>query len=218
MALVGNLRDLKLPNLIQINCMEKNKAKVLIEYRNKYGALYFSDGQIVHAEFNEKIGEEAVYALLSIKEGVFKVENDVHAPAETIRNSWSNVLLEGMRKIDETTDEIEIIAEHTIDELITARGISDAVIFSSSGEVLARSAEFDDQLIPFFNYAIFKTKSIQNIFNQGKSLGLVINLNRKYYFCPLGSHYLVIMLEDKSQIDLVLPQINPIISQKSKVF
>ena len=44
MALVGNLKDLKLPNLVQINCMEKNTAKLTLEHAGKYGFIYFQDG------------------------------------------------------------------------------------------------------------------------------------------------------------------------------
>ena len=46
MALVGNLKDLKLPSLIQLNCMERNTAKLTIETDGQYGFLYFEKGQI----------------------------------------------------------------------------------------------------------------------------------------------------------------------------
>lgn len=215
MALVGNLKDLKLPNLIQINCMEKNVAKLIIEYRNKFGTIYFANGQIVHAEYNDIIGEKAVFALLVVKEGIFKVENGAVAPTETIQNSWSNILLEGMRQIDEATEDIDKIAEDTVDELINLRGINNAIIFSSSGNIIAKSTDFDDSLIPFFNYAIFKTSSIQSILGSGTSNGIVFNIGQKYFFTSLGKHFLVLMLEDKSQIDLILPRITSLINSKS---
>ena len=50
MALVGNLNDLKLPSLIQLNCMEKNTAKLTIENNGRFSFIYFDKGQIVHAE------------------------------------------------------------------------------------------------------------------------------------------------------------------------
>jgi hypothetical protein len=83
MALVGNLRDLKLPNLIQLNCMERNSAKLTIEHAGKYGMIYFHEGQVVHAEFDPDIGEKALFRLLGLPEGKFKVENGVRAPMST---------------------------------------------------------------------------------------------------------------------------------------
>ena len=41
MALVGNLKDIKLANLVQLNCMEHNTAKLTIEHNGKYGFIYF---------------------------------------------------------------------------------------------------------------------------------------------------------------------------------
>ena len=99
MALVGNLRDLKLPNLIQLNCMERNTAKLTIEHAGKYGIVYFHDGQIVHAEYDPDIGEKALYRLLVLSEGNFKVENGVRPPLITINTHWNNLLLEGLHQL-----------------------------------------------------------------------------------------------------------------------
>lgn len=59
MALVGNLKDIKLPTLVQINCMERNTAKLTIEHMGRFGFIYFHEGQVVHAEYDPLIGEEA---------------------------------------------------------------------------------------------------------------------------------------------------------------
>ncbi len=72
MALVGNLKDIKLPTLVQINCMEKNSAKLTIEHMGRFGFIYFHDGQVVHAEYDPLIGEEAFFKLLELYSGNFK--------------------------------------------------------------------------------------------------------------------------------------------------
>ena len=100
MALVGNLRDLKLPNLIQLNCLERNTAKLTIEHAGKYGIIYFRDGQIAHAEYDPDIGEPALFRMLHLPEGKFKVENGVRPPLISIRTNWNNLLLEGLHQLD----------------------------------------------------------------------------------------------------------------------
>ena len=71
MALVGNLKDLKLANIVQLNCMEKNNAMFTVEHHKVAGVIYFSDGNIVHATYGSIEGEQAIYKILQIKEGPF---------------------------------------------------------------------------------------------------------------------------------------------------
>jgi len=218
MGLVGNIRDLKLPNLIQINCMEKNVAKLIIENRNRFGSVYFANGQIVHAEFNDMIGEDAVHAMLRLREGIFKVEGDVAAPAITIKSNWSNILLEGMRLIDEDTESADRLNENTIEDLTAIRGIEEAIILSPMGEVSAASIGFDQNITPNLNYVFFKIDRIEKLLQNGIPSGLMINIGKKYYLTKMGSHFLGLQLEDKTQIDIILPMIKQLVSQKSAAF
>ena len=88
MALVGNLRDLKLPNLIQLNCMERNTAKLTIEHAGKFGIIYFQDGQVAHAEYEPDIGDTALFRLMELHEGKVKEENGVRPPLVSIKTHW----------------------------------------------------------------------------------------------------------------------------------
>jgi hypothetical protein len=215
MALVGNLRDLKLPNLIQINCLEKNQAKMTIEYRRQYGTLYFADGQIVHAEFQDKVGEEAVYSLLTLKEGMFKVESDIVAPTISIRNSWSNLLLEGMRQIDESGVNKNQAAEDAIDALVAVRGIQGAMVFAANGTAIATSPDFHADKLPLFVYASYKQGKIESAFGSNGLKGILFTFNERYYLCRLGDKFLVMQFEAKVQADFVLSQVQNVIRQWS---
>jgi hypothetical protein len=63
------------------------------------GWIYFRDGEIVHAEYEDLSGEEAFYSILSWDLGIF--ECDLVAPrAETIQESWDFLLIESMRRLD----------------------------------------------------------------------------------------------------------------------
>jgi len=97
----GNLRTLSLSTIIQINCEERNEACLRLRRRGEEGVVFFSDGDVVHAEVGSEAGEEAVYELLSWQEGDFEIEMGAQSPRRTIHNGWSGLLLEGMRRIDE---------------------------------------------------------------------------------------------------------------------
>jgi DNA-binding response OmpR family regulator/predicted regulator of Ras-like GTPase activity (Roadblock/LC7/MglB family) len=97
----GNLRTLSLPNIVQINCEERHKARLQLKRQGQQGSIYFAEGDVVHAELGSWVGEDAVYELLNWEQGSFELEQGVSAPERTINVGWSSLLLEGMRRIDE---------------------------------------------------------------------------------------------------------------------
>ncbi|KAB2881572.1 DUF4388 domain-containing protein [bacterium] len=136
MALVGNLKDLKLANIVQLNCLEKNEALFTLDLRQKVGKIYFAEGNIVHATFGNSEGEEAVHQILKIKEGPFKVENDVPPPKRTITTPWSNLLLEGLRIIDEATEAKGDALTKFSKDIKNVNGVNGVLICSILGEIL----------------------------------------------------------------------------------
>lgn len=117
----GNLRTLSLPSIVQINCTEFNQARLRLRRRGQEGAVYFAEGNIVHAILGSHVGEEAVYELLAWEDGEFELEMGVEAPERTITTNWSGLLLEGMRRIDEAAadlDGLDELEEYTeVDEM-----------------------------------------------------------------------------------------------------
>jgi len=103
MGVQGNLRDMSVADLIQHNCQEGRTARIdLAPSGGRPPALLFLEqGQLVHAQAGEEQGEEVVYHALGWTEGSFSVESGVAAPAHTIARSYTGLLLEGMRRLDE---------------------------------------------------------------------------------------------------------------------
>jgi len=133
MALVGNLRDLKLPNLIQLNCMERNTAKLTVEHAGKYGTIYFHEGQIAHAEYDPDIGEQALYRMLHLSEGKFKVENGVRPPLISISTNWNNLLLEGLHQLDAIEIEDDSKDIRLLSMLMNVKGVKKAGVIDRDG-------------------------------------------------------------------------------------
>ncbi len=102
-AVQGNLHTLSLPSIIQINCEERNEARLHLKRQGEKASLFFADGNVVHAEVGSYVGEEAVYELLKWENGNFKLEKGVAPPERTINVGWTGLLLEGMKRIDEQT-------------------------------------------------------------------------------------------------------------------
>ena len=101
MAVQGDLKDMNLPSLVQVMCLERRKSALVLRHRDERGTIFFDDGQIVHATVGSLVGEEAVYQMLNWADGTFRVSNHVTSPPSTVNTPWSHLLLEGVRRIDE---------------------------------------------------------------------------------------------------------------------
>ena len=101
-ALEGTLEMMSLASIVQINCEERNQAQLILSYQGKTGSIYFKDGEMVHAEVNGQTGEEAVYQLLGWENGTFRLRMGAQPSLRTINTPWSGVIMEGMRRIDES--------------------------------------------------------------------------------------------------------------------
>ncbi|MEW5870859.1 MAG: DUF4388 domain-containing protein [Chloroflexota bacterium] len=102
MALTGNLSDLGIAELIQLHCQSGSRARLLVRHAGQQMELYFADGEVVHAQGQGLQAEEAAYALLAWEQGDFEVQQGVEPPAHTIRLPWSALVLEGLRRKDES--------------------------------------------------------------------------------------------------------------------
>jgi hypothetical protein len=101
MALEGDLSDIELVDLIQLNCQSGERARLTARHAGEESILYFADGDVVHAQLGALKGEEAAYALLEWETGTFELERDVPPPTRTITIPWSALLMEGLRQRDE---------------------------------------------------------------------------------------------------------------------
>ncbi len=104
MALEGNLSDIDVADLIQLNCQSGARARLTAKRGDEVAELYFDAGQVVHAEMGNLQGEEAAYRLLGWESGTFDLEKEVPPPDVTISIPWSALILEGMRRLDEERD------------------------------------------------------------------------------------------------------------------
>ncbi len=165
MALIGNLKELKLPNLIQLNCLERNTAKLtIISNDNRIGIIYFKDGEIVHAELDPFVGEKAIYAMLEIETGQFKVENNIEAPGKTVNNSWSNILLDGLRVIDEKkSKETGTNYSDIVDLLLGIKNVDNAFIVNIKTMEIFGNVFFE-KAPEYFHFLWQKSRRILNLF------------------------------------------------------
>jgi Domain of unknown function (DUF4388) len=102
MAFQGSLRELPLPDIIQlVSVSGKTGMFALSREGHPRGEIYLRGGQIVHGRLGDLEGEEAVYELAIWPEGDFLFTPGQEAGTVTIQRSNTNLLMEAARRIDE---------------------------------------------------------------------------------------------------------------------
>lgn len=210
MALVGNLKDLKLPNLIQLNCMEKNIAKLMIEAREGKGVIYFDEGQVVHAVFRGLQGDEAVHSLLALKEGLFRIENGVRTKSQTVKTPWSNLLLEGLRVLDEEKDTEFGKTKDLLHEILALKGVMEAEILDKEGTIVISSVPDDKR--EGYSYLIVFSLQQASLLSDELGYGDLKSFNLKTPKSKIvclknGDDFIVIEYDQKLQVENILPEL-----------
>ncbi len=195
MVLVGNLKDLKLANIIQINCIERNVAKVTVSSLEKVGYIYFSNGQIVHAEFHPYIGERAVQEMLGLTDGQFKAESDVEAPAHTISRPWNSVVLEGLRLIDEKHLQATPIPKQLFAYLSDQKGVKNVYVLDYHGKVI--EGRSSDKRLPLtVSFIWYKFKKSLTLFYADSFNYIYVRYSNRYLFIFESAPHLVVIETD----------------------
>ena len=99
----GDLAECSVPDLLQFLGGTRKQGQLLIESTllRKPAGVYFANGEVVHAYCPPREGVPAVYQLLKWREGRFAFLKDMVPVQRTIHADLQNLLLEGLRQIDE---------------------------------------------------------------------------------------------------------------------
>jgi TonB family protein len=101
MALTGQLSDMSLAELIEFFCNQRKTGRLKIDYPRGHSVFFIKDGELVDARVGALSGAEAVYFSLTLPNAAFDFSPEVLPTRRTINESWTQVVLEGLRRLDE---------------------------------------------------------------------------------------------------------------------
>lgn len=101
LAFQGSLKELPLPDIIQLVSVSGKTGKFTLTRDQSTGFIYLKNGQIVHAELGDSVGEEAIFALAIWTHGEFQFTPSEEPGRQTVTKSNTNLLMEAARRIDE---------------------------------------------------------------------------------------------------------------------
>jgi len=140
---MGTISDFQLSDLIQMNCLGRMTTALHITGDEYEGSIYIDEGNIVHALCGEKEGQDAMFEMLAWEGGNFSAERGKRSPKETIIKGWQSLLLEGMRRVDESkpgrTDMNREIAKaqqnttNILEKIVSLKGVILSTVFDPEG-------------------------------------------------------------------------------------
>ena len=101
MALTGHLSDLSLSELIEFFCNQRKSGRLTVLYPQGAGYFYLQTGSVVDAKIGVLRGIDAVYYALTLPNAKFEFSGSTEAAERTINQPWTQVVLEGLRRLDE---------------------------------------------------------------------------------------------------------------------
>ncbi|MBI4484339.1 MAG: DUF4388 domain-containing protein [Acidobacteria bacterium] len=136
MALTQDFRTFGLVRLIQLNCTEKKTGRLSIRSQDKQGCIYFENGEITHAQFGNIIGRDAVFRVLLLTEGEFTMEEGVASTLRTNQIPCAELLLEGIRLLEESHAPRGHAHQRLIADLMKIPGVLGGLIALKDGSLL----------------------------------------------------------------------------------
>jgi len=101
MAFTGHLSDLSLSELIEFFCNQRKSGRLKVLYPRGAGYFYLHSGSVVDARIGALHGIDAVYFALTLPSAEFEFSADAECVHRTINQPWTQVVLEGLRRLDE---------------------------------------------------------------------------------------------------------------------
>jgi CheY-like chemotaxis protein len=106
-VLRGTLAQMNVVDLLQ--SLEQGRKSCLLSLTRggERCDLYFSEGQILHGSYGAVRGDEAVLQVVAWQEGNFQIDFRKQSKEQTTSMSTQALLMEGLRRLDEATRDLE---------------------------------------------------------------------------------------------------------------
>jgi putative methionine-R-sulfoxide reductase with GAF domain len=103
-AFSGKLGLFRVENLVQMLGNDYKTGRLTLRAPDDEAYIYLQDGKLKHVVFKNRplSGINAFYETICWQEGSFSFENDISPPANTIDKMSMGIIIEGLRRLDES--------------------------------------------------------------------------------------------------------------------
>jgi len=196
----GTIESIDLTSLLQMVNLEKKSVTIKIDYKEMTGLIYFENGEIIHAQYNEFEGLDAAKQIISLNKGKFSVVKNGDVIPKTIDVPFVALMMDAMKANDE--EDLNNNNMSYKEKKMDAEKLNECIEIAKSqlGEGLLATDIFgasDGQSVAGFN----PQPAASALFN--KLSDFMIEALDSSGFPPMGRYY-TLSLEDHKMVVVML--------------
>ena len=104
-GVTGSLADMSFCDMLQMLNASGKSMDITITRGEQTGKVILQEGNVIHSDLGDIIGENAFYALMQWEDGNFTMVECTEFPEPTVTSSTMSLLMEGARLADEEARE-----------------------------------------------------------------------------------------------------------------
>jgi predicted regulator of Ras-like GTPase activity (Roadblock/LC7/MglB family) len=228
----GAVAGLTIPDVIQMNALNRFSGCITVQFGRNSGSIFFRDGEIIHANQGDNVGETAFYEILQWPGGKFNLQPKVTTTSITIHESWKFLLMESCRLLDENRNKSRIIdqplekktgaategsgmSSNISNTLIKIQGVSHAVLLGKDGIPVDDTSYEAENLAAQAVYLAMLGDRLGNIFGVGSVKGAAVQGKESHQLLfEAKNHYLSVAVKGENQLGVVEAEIRKVLSPK----
>ncbi len=221
----GAIAGLGLSDVIQLNALNRFSGCLTVQYDLSTGLVFFRDGEIIHAEYEGKVGEEAFYGVMRWPGGRFSLQPNVTTTSHSVKRSWKYLLMEAHRLLDESRSgraggpppaAAPSRASPTLVERIRAiPGVAYALLLSSDGGRVADESYEAETLQGQTAYLTMVGQRLGEIFGSGPVQAAVVQGARQHLLLvATKQHHLSILVRGDHQPGVVEAEVRKLLGAR----
>ncbi len=224
----GAVSGLGLADVVQLNGLNRFSGCITVEYGLSSGHVFFRDGEIIHAEHGDRVGEAAFFEIMQWPTGRFSLEANVTTTSHTIDRSWRFLLMEAARLQDEQRSgrpaqpspqqPPPAAARRGKVATVVARirqvpGVAYAVVLTKDGARLEDDSYEAEALEGQTAYLTLVGKRLGEILHNGEMVAAVVRgADRSLLLLASRQHYLSILTRPGSEPGAVETEVRKLLS------
>lgn len=140
--MVGTLDMLSLVDLFQLLVPTGRSGRLLVDHPSGEAAVFLSEGRIVHAEFANLTGRNALATLFADGRGNYRFTDGMIAPRVSINESAESLLLDMIRLAERSSrDVLETYMGDAVPSVTINREVADQLVLSADALAFLRHVD-----------------------------------------------------------------------------
>lgn len=199
----GQIKGVSLASFLQILEQEKKNCTLIVESNGQSGSLYFDEGELIDAECEGKVAQEAVCALLTWKHPSFRV-SEAEDRLRRITQPLAHLLLHAATRQDEQQHDKREKEASSGNNPMEAPGVKNNPVLQQLVELIVSIAEVKHYFLLSRQGKIITQSSKNNKIPDFITYCVVSGIQMRKALDAKGPHRIRIVLENGEML-LILP-------------